>query len=67
MFVNIPPTRKWGSLLFMWIQGVDIELVYMDGNVMALLVYSDPLHNPWLINLVYCPLKVEKNGTFGPI
>lgn len=52
LFVNTPPSGKWGGL------------VYMDNDVMAILVYLDPLHNPWLINLVYCIVQSDLKWKF---
>lgn len=37
----------------MWQHGLDVEPMHIDSNGMALLVYSNPLQNPWLLNIVY--------------
>lgn len=56
MFVSIPPASKWGGILFMWKQELDVELIYGDANIIAMLVYSN-IH--WLISLVCCPIAKQ--------
>ncbi|XP_035545422.1 uncharacterized protein LOC118348263 [Juglans regia] len=63
-FVHSPPTKKWGGLLLLYRPGFDIELVNISANMISALVYSDPVHVPWLLNLVYCPAAVNQKQWF---
>lgn len=42
-FGNHPPIGKWGGLLVLWRPGLDVEIVHISSNVIAMLVYSDPI------------------------
>lgn len=52
-FVHFPSSWKWGGLLFMWRPNLEVDLVDISSNILSMLVYSDPCHNPWLLNPVY--------------
>lgn len=64
LYLHSPPPRKWGGLLCMWHLGVDVEPIVVNGNVMALLVYSNPMYMPWLLLLVYCPSQMHEKQNF---
>lgn len=66
-FVYNPPTGKWGGVLFIWLHGVDVETVFITSSVIAMLVYSDPTHTPWLLTLVYCPAQKKHKPNFWNI
>ena len=42
-------------MAFAWRPGVDFEMTYVDSNVVNMLMYSDPLYNPWMLTFVYGP------------
>ena len=46
---------KAGGLALFWRMGVDLEVVFFDGNVIAALIYSDPVRSPWLLFCIYGP------------
>lgn len=55
---------KWGGLLFLWNNNLDVELVLINSNVIALVLYSDPRYHPWLLKLVYCPTQHSRKIQF---
>lgn len=57
MDVNVPPPTKWGGLLLLWRNGLDIEPVIVNSNVISIFVYSNLPYNPWLLKFVYCPAQ----------
>lgn len=45
-YVHISLIGRWDGLLFMWKVGLDVEVLNISSNTIALLVYSDPVHHP---------------------
>ena len=57
-FVNIVyinPIRKAGGLCFAWKNGLDIEPLYSNNNLINVIIFSDPPNTPWMLSLVYGP------------
>ena len=44
--------------------GVDLEVVFSDDNVIAALIYSDPVRSPWLLFCIYGPPRKAKRKRF---
>ena len=44
--------------------GVDLEVVFSDDNVIAALIYSDPVRSPWLLFCIYGPPQRAKRKRF---
>ena len=61
---SVDPVGKSGGLAIFWKDGVDLEIVYSDKNVIASLVYSDPPSSPWLFLLIYGPPYVNGRARF---
>lgn len=40
------------------------EPVFMNSHVMSMFVSSNPSHNSWLLNLIYCPAHYNKKWNF---
>ena len=49
-----------GGLALFWRMGVDLEIVYLDSNLIASLIYSDPERSPWILFCVYGPPRRAK-------
>lgn len=64
LFLHVPPLKKWEGLLCMWHPGLDMEPVYTSTNVMAFMVYSNPVHIPWLLIFVYCLAEHNQKNDF---
>ncbi|KAF5446365.1 hypothetical protein F2P56_032000 [Juglans regia] len=62
--VYMPPSGKWGGLLFLWRMGLDVEIVNSASNIISVLIYSDPAHCPWMLNIIYCLAKFSKKLKF---
>ncbi|XP_075636492.1 uncharacterized protein LOC142608684 [Castanea sativa] len=57
-FTNIlyqNPVRKADGLCFAWKNGLDIEPISLNCNLINVLVFSDPPNSPWMLSLVYGP------------
>ena len=55
---------KAGGLALFWRMGVDLEVVFFDGNVIAALIYSDLVRSPWLLFCIYGPPRRAKRKRF---
>ena len=55
---------KAGGLALFWRMGVDLEVVFSDGNVIAALIYLDPVRSPWLLFCIYGPPRRAKRKRF---
>ena len=44
---------KAGCLALFWRMGVDLEVVFFDGNVIVALIYSNPVRSPGLLFRIY--------------
>lgn len=64
LFFYIPLYSKWGGLLLMWHLGLDVEPIYISSNVMAIFLYSNPAHLPWLFVLMYCLAQQSQKDSF---
>ena len=47
-----------------WVHGVSLEVIFDNKNIIACLVYFDPLTDVWLLLLVYGPPKVTHREAF---
>ena len=57
--------NKCGGLALYWVNGVSLEVIFDNKNIIACLVYSDPPTNVWLLLLVYGPPKFANREAFG--
>lgn len=48
----------------LWRMGLDVEIVNSGSNIISVLIYSDPTHCPWMLNMVYCPVKYSEKSKF---
>ena len=56
--------NKFGGLALYWVNGVSLEVIYDNKNIIACLVYSDPPSDVWLLLLVYGPPEVAHREAF---
>ena len=56
--------NKSGGLALYWVNGVSLEVIYDNKNIIAYLVYSNPPSDVWLLLLVYGPPKVAHREAF---
>ena len=56
--------NKSGGLVLYWVNGVSLEVIYDNKNIIACLVYYDPPSDVWLLLLVYGPPKVAHRKAF---
>ena len=49
-----------GGLALFWRMGVDLEIIYLDSNIIASLIYFDPERSPWMLFCVYGPPRRAK-------
>ena len=56
--------NKSGGLASYWVNGVSLEVIYDNKNIIACLVYFDPPSDVWLLLLVYGPPKVAHREAF---
>ena len=56
--------NKSSGLALYWVNGVSLEVIYDSKNIIACLVYSNPLSDVWLLLLVYGPPKVAHRESF---
>ena len=56
--------NKFGGLALYWVNGVSLEVIYDNKNIIAYLVYSNPPSDVWLLLLVYGPPKVAHREAF---
>ena len=54
-----------GGLALFWRMGVDLEIIYLDSNIIASLIYFDPERSPWMLFCVYGPPRRAKRKKFG--
>lgn len=51
----VPPVGLSGGLFFCWKQGVDIEVTSQNKSFINLLIFSNPLNQPWMLTALYGP------------
>lgn len=60
----VEPSGKAGGLTLFWMKGVELEVIFVDKNVIASLVYSDPPSSFWLFLAIYGPPTVSSRARF---
>lgn len=63
-FHYVEPSGRSGGLALFWRLDVDLEVLYLDINLIASLIYSNPPNTPWLLFVVYGPCKRNKKNEF---
>ncbi|XP_059454884.1 uncharacterized protein LOC132185076 [Corylus avellana] len=66
-WLEVPPVGSQGGLFLSWKDDVDVEPVRLDKNCISCIVYSDPLHRPWLFSGVYVPHTSQRRSEFWPL
>jgi exonuclease III len=62
-FFGVDCIVKAGGLALFWKHGVDLKVIFSNNNVIATLVYFDPLETTWLLIAIHgppCLVKQEK-------
>uniref|UniRef100_A0A2N9F3J3 RNase H type-1 domain-containing protein n=1 Tax=Fagus sylvatica TaxID=28930 RepID=A0A2N9F3J3_FAGSY len=61
---NLGISTVRGGLTLFWMKGVELEVIFVDKNVIAFLVYSDPPSSFWLFLAIYGPPTVSSRARF---
>lgn len=51
----VEPRGLKGGIILGWKNGVDVEIVMSNDNMIKGLVFSDPINEPWLLSMIYGP------------
>ncbi|XP_050259856.1 uncharacterized protein LOC126704915 [Quercus robur] len=60
----VEPRGLKGGIILGWKNGVDVEIVMSNDNMINGLVFSDPINEPWLLSLIYGPCARLEKQTF---
>ena len=51
----VEPRGLKGGIILGWKNGVDVEIVMSNDNMINGIVFSDPINEPWLLSMIYRP------------
>lgn len=60
----VDPKGKKGALFVCWKIGMDLEVINKCSNMKNVLMFSNPINEPWLMSFVYGPPKRSDRGHF---
>lgn len=52
------------GLALFWKDGVELEIVLLDQNVIVALMYSDPPDSPWMLFAIYDTYRKNRRSRF---